>query len=211
MLDITARRVSFLVRRQILIDWLSVESTRCSAADVCKTSHTARETGPLLTTGASLPTWIMCQSHEVTRHIFSARHREEKHHVSLERSSTMIVTCLEGCRWHDKAFFRETYREGRRGGTSIHPRRRRRAQTSSPSTSTAWGEIDDRSRSPSGDVRLSSTRRHKHVVPGVPVNKTERIERGVSMTWTKKTGHKTILLLFDRSSCGRSNNQPNGT
>ena len=23
----------------------------------------------------------------------------------------------------------------------------------------------------------------------------------------KKTGHKTILLLFDRSSCGRSNNQ----
>eukprot|EP00956_Cyclotella_meneghiniana_P040412 scaffold194637_cov46-Cyclotella_meneghiniana.AAC.1 len=60
----------------------------------------------------------------------------------------------------------ETYCEGRRGGTSIHPCRQRRAQTTSPSSSTAWGEIDDRSRSPSGNVRLSSTRRHKHVVPG---------------------------------------------
>eukprot|EP00956_Cyclotella_meneghiniana_P030265 scaffold75593_cov43-Cyclotella_meneghiniana.AAC.1 len=141
----------------------------------------------------------MCQSHEVTRHIFSARHREEKHHVSLEKSSTMIVTCLEGCRWHDKAFFRETYREGRRGGTSIHPCRRRRAQTSSPSTSTAWGEIDDRSRSPSGDVRLSSTRRHKHVVPGVPVNKTKRIERGVSMACTERDDTKQYFS----SSIGR--------
>ena len=88
--------------------------------------------------------------------------------------------------WHDTALSaRHIAREEEEGHQSIlvgegehkhHlPRHRRRGERS-----TIW------SRSPSGDVRLSSTRRHKHVVPGVPVNKTERIERGVSMAWTKK-------------------------
>eukprot|EP00956_Cyclotella_meneghiniana_P033186 scaffold94243_cov26-Cyclotella_meneghiniana.AAC.1 len=168
--------LSLLVSRSWIDRRTSVESTCSHVADVYETSRTAKERQkqrPLLATGASLPTWVMCLSLDTT-HLLSetsSRGKTVSHELRTKQRDRDVS------RWHDTALFHETYREGRRGGTSIHPRRRRRAQTSSPSSSTVWGEIDDLISSPSGDVRLSSSR-HKHVVPGVPVNKTERIERG---------------------------------
>ena len=138
------RRVSLLVSRSWIDRRTSVRSTCSHVADVHETTRTARERlkqRPLLATGALLPTWIMCLSLD-TAHLLG---ETSSRGTTVSRDLRTKQHDRDVSRWHDTAtvLFRETYREGRRGGTSIHPRRRRRAQTSSPSTSTAWGEIDD--------------------------------------------------------------------
>ena len=93
------RRVSLLVSRSWIDRRTSVRSTCSHVADVHETSRSAKERQkqrPLLATGALLPTWIMCLSYEMTQHIFSARHREEKHHVSFKRSIHDHDVCLGG-------------------------------------------------------------------------------------------------------------------
>ena len=189
----------------------SVESTCSHVADVHETSRTARERQkqrPLLATGASLPTWIMCLSYEMTQHIFSARHREEKHHVSFKRSIHDHDVCLGGTT-------RPSQRDISRGKKrrDINP-----SSSAKESTNIISLDIDGvgRDRRSDLDHPLATCDSPKRDVTSTLCQAflwiRLRESKGVSV-WRelKKTGHKTILLLFDRSSCGRSNNQPNGT